>query len=44
MTLGSGNEEVLEAERCGVAGRQPVKVNLGTRKIHAWECIQTAWA
>lgn len=36
-------EGVGEAERCCVAVRHTVKVNLGTRKILAWECMETAW-
>ena len=37
-----GDEAVGEAEGCCVAVRHTVKVNLGTRKILAWECMKTA--
>lgn len=42
-SMNRGDEAVGEAERCCVAVRQTVEVNLGTRKILAWECMNTAW-
>ncbi len=36
-------EGIWEAEGSGVVERQTVEVNLGTRKILAWECMRTAW-
>ena len=36
-------EGIWEAERSRVVGRQTGEVNLGTRKILAWECMRTAW-
>ena len=39
---GGGSGRFWEAERRYVAGRKVVRVNLGTREIHAWECIRAA--